>query len=169
MLFNQKSKAFAAAAILGNTAAIADLVGALPRLRKLQNILNGRFCNILQGFVCKECLVRRNDNVGHGNQTCKDIVIENVTRIVFEEEIGFFLVNVKASGSHVAGFDSREECLGIDQRSARGVDKHHTATAKRQRFFIYHMVGLIGQGTVQRDNITLCKKFGLLLYMVAYS
>ena len=151
-------KAFAAAAILGYAAAIANFIGTLPCLRKAKNIIYGCLCNVCKRLVGQERLVRRNDNVGHRDQSCQDVILEDVSREILKEEVGFFLVNVKASRSHVSGFDGGKQCLGIDQRTARGVDKHHAATALRNRLLVDHVVGLLGERTVQRNNITARKE-----------
>ena len=104
--------------------------------------------------------MRGDNDVGHRDQPRQDVVLDDVSRKIFKEEVGLFLVNVKASGTYVSRFDGCEERLSIDQCSARSVDQDYTATAKRQRFFINHVVGLLGEGTMQRDDVTAGKQFG---------
>ena len=82
-------EAFSALAVLGRGAAIAKLVRALPALGESDDVSHRRLGNIVECLLGQKRLVRGDDHVGHRDQSCEHVVLENVPRVVLEEKIGF--------------------------------------------------------------------------------
>ena len=75
--------------------------------------------------------------------------------VVLEEQVGFFFVYVKTRRADLAGLDAGEERFRVHQRTARGVQQDHTASALFKRFRVDDVVGVFRQRRVQGDDVAL--------------
>ena len=79
-------------------------------------------------------------------------------RKILEEKFRLLLVNVKAGGTHLARFDPLQQRLGINQRTAGGVDDDNALFHAIDRGAVDHMVGFTCEGAVQGNDVAFRKK-----------
>ena len=64
---------------------------------ELEDVVYRGLRNVRESLFGQECLVRGNYDVRHRDESCKGVVLEDVSREVLKEEVRLLLVNVKAS------------------------------------------------------------------------
>jgi hypothetical protein len=72
---------------------------------------------------------------------------------------GFLFEHIETSGGHVAGFQAGDEGGLLDDATARAIEEPHALLALRERRFVDHVLGLLGQRHVNRDVIGFGQQF----------
>ena len=81
---------------------IAKLVIGSTLAEKLLQVINRGLGDIAERLFGEKRLVGSDDNIGHRNKPGKSIIVHNMARIILEENIGFFFVNIKAGSTYFA-------------------------------------------------------------------
>ena len=81
---------------------------------------------------------------------------------IFEQRIirfgRFIAQHIQCRAAETSGIERILKCFFIDNFTARGVDQKRILFHQREPGFIHQIACLIGQGAVQRDEITLGKQ-----------
>ena len=125
------------------SALVAYFIGTSVRTEELPDVSQRGICDIRQRFPCKECLVRCNDYVRHRNKSCQNIIVNDVIRIIVEEDIGFFLIYIKACSADLTVLNSLNERLSIDQSTSGSIDDNYALLHLRDRRSVDHVPVLI--------------------------
>ena len=142
------------AAVLLAAAAVADFIILISfAAEELQEVIHCCACDIVQGFLRQESLMGGDDDVGHGNEADQLIILHHVAGEVLVEEVALFLVDIQTGGAHDADLNAVDQGFGIDQTATGGVDDDHTGLHHFHGIVADHMVGLLGQGAVEGDDI----------------
>ena len=115
--------------------------------------------DVVQSFFRKECLMRCDDHVRHGDQAHQLIILDDIIGEIFVEQIAFFFVNVQACATDNLDFQTIDQRLCIDLAATGSVDDHDTGLHLLDSIVIDHMAGLICQRAMQRDDIGMGQKF----------
>ena len=103
--------------------------------------------------------MRGDNDIGHGDQAHKLIVLNDITGKVFVEQVAFFLVNIQAGCTDLTGFDSLNEILRVYKAAAGRVDNDDAVLHFANRFGVDQMVGILCQRAVQGNDVRLGKQF----------
>ena len=139
-------------------ATVADLVCADLPVGKVEQVPHRCVGNVRKRFFGQKGLVRGDDDVRHGDQPRQRVVLQNVSRVVLKKDVGFLFVNVKTSRADLAGLDACKQCLGIDQRAARGVDKDHALFHGCKALCVHHMARFGRERAVERNDVALAEQ-----------
>ena len=90
-------------------ALVANFVLAVLLIEEIDYVLKCCVGNVRQGLFGQECLVGRNDDVGHGNQPRENIVINDVVRVIVEEYVRFLFIYIEAGRADLALFDAFDQ------------------------------------------------------------
>eukprot|EP00179_Madagascaria_erythrocladioides_P015234 CAMPEP_0198365492 /NCGR_PEP_ID=MMETSP1450-20131203/154196_1 /TAXON_ID=753684 ORGANISM="Madagascaria erythrocladiodes, Strain CCMP3234" /NCGR_SAMPLE_ID=MMETSP1450 /ASSEMBLY_ACC=CAM_ASM_001115 /LENGTH=814 /DNA_ID=CAMNT_0044072943 /DNA_START=52 /DNA_END=2497 /DNA_ORIENTATION=+ len=122
------------------------------------DIVQGGLCNGLDGGLGEKRLVGRDDHVGVAAQQSQLVVEHNLARVVFKEaNFRLILVDIDAQRPNLAGLEAVNDCLGLDQRTARCVDESGSRLHGGYGVLVDEVVGGREQRAVQRDNVGLAQ------------
>ena len=124
-------------------ALIADLVGAEAVPEEFFNIGEGGIGDVREGFRREERLMGGDDHVGHGDEAREDVVIDDMARVVVEEDIRFFLVDIQAGGADLTLLDAFDKCFRVDECASGGVDEDHALLHEGDRAGVHHVSVLV--------------------------
>lgn len=66
----------------------------------------------------EEALMRGDDDVGEGEQSCRGGMLQDLIGTILENVRGFFLVNIQADAEELVGANSENQVIGTDQAAA---------------------------------------------------
>src|SRR6266540_966890 len=112
-----------------------------------------RLRDVFQGFFSEKALVASDDDVRKCEQAREDVIPDDLIRQVFKEEIGLFLINVQAEIAYLAGLQSFDHRLRINQCAAARVDQHDAGFHLAERLGVNQVTRLRRQRAVQRDDV----------------
>src|SRR5215468_9262654 len=125
---------------------------ALPLLES-GDIGERRLRDVFQSFFGEETLVAGDDDVRKGEQAREDIILDDLIRQIFKEEIGLFLINVQAEIPYPARLQCFNHRLRINQCAAARIDQHDAGFHLAERLGANQVTRLRSQRTVQGDNV----------------
>ena len=102
--------------------------------------------------------MRGHYDVRHGDKTCKSVVPHDMPREVLKEYVCLLLVDIEAGCAYLSLLYSLEQVIGINERSARGVDYYNAFFHLIYARAIYEVLRLFRQRAVQGDYIALGEK-----------
>ena len=140
-------------------ALVADLVPAVALAEELGDVGKRRVGDVGEGLGRQECLVGRDDDVGHRDQARERVVVDDVVGVVVEEDVGFLLVDVQAGRAYLALLDTLYKRLSVDQGASGRVYEYNTLLHAGDCFGIDHVAVLVGQRTVERDDVAALPQF----------
>lgn len=94
-----------------------------PPLNKLPHIDHRRACDLPQRLLRKEPLVPTHQHIRETHESCKDLILHHLATVIRIEQRRFRFVHVQAQPPEVAGFEGGDHGGGVDEGSARGIDK----------------------------------------------
>ena len=83
------------------------------------------------------------------------IIVDHAVRVVLIEEPGLLLIDIKPGRADLSCAQPLDKILSADELSASGIDNHHSRLHHVYSILIYHMQRLMGQRTVERDDVAL--------------
>ena len=114
--------------------------------------------DVFERFVGEKGLVRGDEDVGHREQTCELVILQDVLGEILEEKFGLLLINVQTSRADSARFDALDQGVCFDQGTARGVDQNYAVSHHCNRLSVDHVCGFLGERTVERDDVAFPKE-----------
>ena len=84
-----------------------DLIDQGTTVFEIRNILKRGLGDLRQSLFRQEGLVRSDQDVRKGEQSCQDIVFQNHVREIFVEDSFFFLIDIEAGGADLARISGR--------------------------------------------------------------
>ena len=100
-----------------------DAVGAGTLIFEFCKAVEGGLGNFVKGVIGEEGLMSGNEDVGEGEKSGEDVIGQDIGGVVGKEEAGFLLVDIDGEPANVAAFESGNDCVGVKNRPAAGVDE----------------------------------------------
>ena len=122
-------------------------------------IVDGGSGDIVQGLVGQESLVRGDDDIGHGNQANQLVILHDVTGEVLIEQVALFFINVQTGCTHFFLLNAIDQIFRIDQTATGIIEDGNAFLHPGDGLSVDDMLGILGQGAVQGNNVGLFKQF----------
>ena len=92
---------------------------------KVHEIADSLSSDRIECIVGKESLMGGDNNIGKGQQSREDVILNNGTALVIKEEIVLLLLHIEPEKPDLAAFERFNYSACVDQTTATGVDEHH--------------------------------------------
>ena len=119
-----------------------NFVFVFNSLFKAVQVVNRRFGNIRQCGIGQKSLVAGNQHIVEGHEPGNRIVLEYVSRMVFEKQPFFFLVHIHPEVADVPCFQGVNHGFGVHQPAPAGVDEHHAGLHRVNRMPVNQVAGM---------------------------
>src|SRR5271165_1602370 len=102
--------------------------------------------------------MRSYQHVGKGEQTRQLVVLQDLTREIFEKNPFFLLVDVQGHATNVTALQSLDQGFGMNKTAATDVDDYHSRLHSGQRLFIDDVIRFGCQRGMQRNEIAFSRQ-----------
>ncbi len=112
-----------------------------------------------QSLLSQERLVSSDDHVGKGQQSRQDVILQRQVGAVLEKQLRFFLIHIQPEVTELAVLECIDQCRGIDQAAASGIDQHGARLQVGQRVAVDQVACIAVQWAMQADDPRLGEQF----------
>src|SRR6185437_2978432 len=95
-----------------------------------------------EGFLREKGLVCGDEDVGESEQAREFVVLQDLAGEIFEEDAFLFFIHVERNAAEAAGFERRDQGLGVDERTAADVEQNRAWLHQFERFATDHVICL---------------------------
>lgn len=118
----------------------------------------GGLSDSCQRFFGEEGLVARHQDIGKCQQALEDVVVDDLTGKIVEEDARLLLIDIERNTAQPARLERLDQRGTVDRRTATGIDQNQIGPRCRQDAAIDQMAGLGRERAVQGDNIRFAKQ-----------